>query len=47
MVKLRFRKKDSGTHKTLKTTGTNSTGNLKTTVKATAGGAATAAVGRR
>ncbi|MFE7975729.1 calcium-binding protein [Streptomyces shenzhenensis] len=37
-VKLQFRKKGTSTYKTLKTVKTNSTGNLKTTVKATVDG---------
>ncbi len=37
-VKLQFRKKNSSTYTTVKTIKTNSTGNLKTTVKATADG---------
>jgi len=37
-VKLQFRKKDSDTYSTLKTVKTDSTGNLKTTLKATVDG---------
>ncbi|MEZ3177214.1 calcium-binding protein [Streptomyces pimonensis] len=37
-VKLQFRKKSSSTYTTVKTVKTNSTGNLKTTVKASADG---------
>jgi hypothetical protein len=37
-VKLQFRKKGSSTYTTVKTIRTNSTGNLKTTVKATVDG---------
>ncbi|MCZ9339341.1 calcium-binding protein, partial [Streptomyces sp. TRM76130] len=37
-VKLQYRKKSSSTYTTVKTIRTNSTGNLKTTVKASADG---------
>jgi hypothetical protein len=37
-VKLQFRKKSASTDTTVKTVKTNSTGNLKTTVKATVDG---------